>query len=373
MSHYDISRAENVNIPFIDSSDAYSTQKSINHEGSEGQSSLSEKTVNRIDVEAAERGTVAINNRNAAIPDDNSGTNARNKSGIDTTTADAVVMQNVEKFLEQKNVIGESSVTACDDFDHSSIDQRTRAESDMLRELSYEQVQTQAESLKMLHCDRLLGKEATSPSYSTEIPEKQSGKPAASQTKKHLLAAIAIPSGDASASITDNSQDRFSKNSEQAVDENRMHTIPIKIISATEEASFQDARNSKKIVNDKGAKNEALVPPPKPPIRHLSDDVAMDSVAFRATTPAPTPPPRRNSIMASALPPTPSLSIRSSYRRSSMASSRTNTMKYNISRGMLTFPTLPRNARPPTRGIHYLRNFSHDKIGRASKEIRFFF
>ncbi|KAK5967066.1 hypothetical protein GCK32_002135 [Trichostrongylus colubriformis] len=78
--------------------------------------------------------------------------------------------------------------------------------------------------------------------------------------------------------------------------------------------------------------------------------VASESVVFRNTIAAapPTPPPRRNSILPDGLPPGTPMSVRRSYNRQpSISSSRTNTMNYSMTLGRLSFPTLPRNARPP--------------------------
>ncbi|PIO65119.1 hypothetical protein TELCIR_13226, partial [Teladorsagia circumcincta] len=92
-------------------------------------------------------------------------------------------------------------------------------------------------------------------------------------------------------------------------------------------------------------------PPEKPSRSHAvkEETMASETVVFRSTTASapPTPPPRRNSVLPDGLPPpTPTLS-RLLNRQQSISSSRTNTMNYSFSLGRLSFPTLPRNARPP--------------------------
>ncbi|EPB69344.1 hypothetical protein ANCCEY_11571 [Ancylostoma ceylanicum] len=91
----------------------------------------------------------------------------------------------------------------------------------------------------------------------------------------------------------------------------------------------------------------ASAPPPKPPHTLSNDGMSLGSVTIRTTTTSapPTPPTRRKSTMPGETP-QPSPTLR---RPPSVASSRVGTMNYNIQRGRLSFPTLPRNARPPTR------------------------
>lgn len=96
--------------------------------------------------------------------------------------------------------------------------------------------------------------------------------------------------------------------------------------------------------------------PAKPPHGHYVEgaSAASEAVVFRQTMASapPTPPPRRNSTVADLPPGTPTPTVRSLMRQTSVASSRTNTLNYSLARGRLSFPTLPRNARPPTRGEH---------------------
>ncbi|VDM63209.1 unnamed protein product [Angiostrongylus costaricensis] len=355
-------------IPFIDSSDTNPSEKPANSEDFNGHSSLHGRTTNHNYVEAMEEGTSATNNRNSVVPDNKVSTNFQHKSGYKTSAVDGSTVQNTENVSKRRDVMGESNVTPCDDFDHSSIDQRTHAEfytdaADFKKKLSFEQVRTQSGSLKMLRTNRLSDEDhncteddpSLSISYTRQISEHRNEGPVVSQTNT-IAKNVSIPtviSPDGAVTITNNiSRDFFFKNPEQAMDNQRVRTISVKLISTTEKASVREPLNSQKTMDDNIVTSGLLAPPPKPPIRHLADDVPMDSVTFRAGMTAPTPPPRRNSVMHNTSPSTPSLSIRPNYRRASVTSSRTNTMKYNISRGMLTFPTLPRNARPPTRGIH---------------------
>nr|CDJ88426.1 Dynamin and EF hand domain containing protein [Haemonchus contortus] len=100
------------------------------------------------------------------------------------------------------------------------------------------------------------------------------------------------------------------------------------------------------------APSDSLTIPEKPPHSNVAESATMASeiVAIRTTVASapPTPPPRRNSILPDGLPPaTPTPTMRSFHRQPSISSSRTNTMNYNYALGRLSFPTLPRNARPP--------------------------
>uniref|UniRef100_A0A0K0CTH0 Uncharacterized protein n=1 Tax=Angiostrongylus cantonensis TaxID=6313 RepID=A0A0K0CTH0_ANGCA len=368
MSQCNTIAAEISNIPFIDSFDHNPTEKPANSEDFNGHSSLSGRTTNHNYVEAVEEGTSTINNRSSVVPDNKVSTNFQHKSDYKTSVVDGSIVQNTENVSKRRDVMGESNVTACDDFDHSSIDQRAHAEfytdaADFRKKLSFEQVGTQSESLKMLRANRLSDEDHNCTeedpslfnSSTSQISEHRTEGTVVSQTNT-IAKNVSIPtviSPDGAVTTTNSiSKDFFFENPQQAMDNQRVRTISAKLISTTEKASVREPLNSQKTTDDNIATSGLLAPPPKPPIRHLADDVPMDSVTFRAGTTAPTPPPRRNSVMHNTSPPTPLLSIRPNYRRASVTSSRTNTMKYNISRGMLTFPTLPRNVRPPTRGIH---------------------
>ncbi|KIH51988.1 hypothetical protein ANCDUO_17917 [Ancylostoma duodenale] len=107
-------------------------------------------------------------------------------------------------------------------------------------------------------------------------------------------------------------------------------------------------QEDRQTAQDTTAVQAATAPPPKPPHTMSNDGMSLGSVTIRTTTTSapPTPPIRRKSTMPGETP-QPSPTLR---RPPSVASSRVGTMNYNIQRGRLSFPTLPRNARPPTRG-----------------------
>ncbi|CAJ0591229.1 unnamed protein product [Cylicocyclus nassatus] len=130
-------------------------------------------------------------------------------------------------------------------------------------------------------------------------------------------------------------------------------TAPAAVSSMTNQSSPQskvdsDTHVQENVQNEERHTVKAPAAPPSRPAAHsISNDRQMsESVTIRATTASapPTPPIRRKSSMAGDLGPQPSPVFR---RPPSVASSRAGTMSYTLQRGRLSFPTLPRNARPP--------------------------
>ncbi|KJH52176.1 hypothetical protein DICVIV_01641 [Dictyocaulus viviparus] len=359
-------------VPYIDSSDSNSA-KSVENVGEINiAASLDEAIMSLKSVIAVEENSNMIENQAFVVPDSKANEKTQNKSyGSDNVNVIMGTASSSEKTL----IANECEVLVNNEFRHSSIDQPIYAagetkEMNSETKSHFQFVQTQFESPqfgtshrlpKRLDCRGIEEIHISSIPISTRVVNKQEETKNANITVVNRFSTSTGVSHEDTHSLKTSRTENIPCNNleqEEILKGKNSNKTPIMQESSAEQTHAKQTHSNQKTPDDKITKKKPLSPPPKPQRRNIDEVVPMDMVTNPAPpSTSPTPPPRKNSLMTQIAPPTPSLSIRSFNRHSSVASSRINTMNYNISRGILTFPTLPRNARPPTREqLQYARN-----------------